>query len=62
MYTLKSDGTFQYRTGAGGFSGTYSAVESQLKLCTKDANGSSCYYVPVEADGSFIYGDNTFRK
>jgi major membrane immunogen (membrane-anchored lipoprotein) len=61
-YVLKSDGTFQYSNGAGGFSGTYSIAESQLKLCTKDADGSSCYSVPIEADGSFVYGYNTFRK
>lgn len=61
-YTLKTDGTFQYSNGVSGFLGTYSLAEGELKLCTKDTDGSSCFSVPMEADGSFIYGYNTFRK
>jgi major membrane immunogen (membrane-anchored lipoprotein) len=61
-FVLKADGKFQHTNGASSFSGTYTYVNGELKICTVESDGTSCIYAPVAADGSFTYGLNTFRK
>ena len=61
-FVLNPDGTVQFRNAAGGFSGTYTVVNGELKVCMEEKDGTSCIRTPVEADGSFVYGLNTYRK
>jgi len=61
-FVQKPDGTVQWKNDAGGFSGTYAMVNGELKVCVEESDGTTCIYAPIEADGSFVYGLNTYRK
>jgi hypothetical protein len=61
-FTLNADGKFQHSNGVSHYSGTWSYVDGQFKFCTVENDGTSCFYAPIAADGSFTYGYNTFRK
>lgn len=61
-FVLNPDGTVQWKNDAGGFTGTYTVVNGELKVCVEEKDGTSCIRAPVEADGSFVYGLNTYRK
>jgi len=61
-FVLNPDGTVQWKNDAGGFTGTYTVVDGELKVCVEEKDGTSCIHAPVETDGSFVYGLNTYRK
>lgn len=62
-FILTDDGKFRHTNGVSQYAGTYSVVEGQFRFCTEDKDGSTeCYSVPGDADGSFTYGYNTFRR
>ena len=61
-FLLKSDGKVQFKNAAGGFSGIYTTENSNIRICYEESDGTSCITAPMEADGSFVYGLNTYRK
>jgi hypothetical protein len=61
-FVLYPGGNVEFRNAAGGFSGTYTPDEGNLKICAEESDGTTCIYAPLEADGSFVYDLNTYRK
>jgi hypothetical protein len=59
---LKPDGTVQRKNDDNDFSGTYVMVNGELNVCVKESDVTPCIYAPVEADGSFVQGLNTYMK
>ena len=46
----------------GRIAGTFTKENGEIKICTEDAGGRSCFMAPVEADGSFVLGQNTYKQ
>lgn len=61
-FVLNTDGTFRHSNGVSSYFGTCSYENGDLRFCTAERDGTTWFSVPVEADGSFTNGYNTFRK
>lgn len=61
-FILDADGKFDHTNGVSRYSGTWSVVEGQFRFCTEDKDSTECFTVPIESDGSFTYGYNTFTR
>jgi hypothetical protein len=59
---LDADGKAYIIKPNGKIAGTYSKENGEIKICVEESDGRSCLYAPVQPDGSFVLGENTYKK
>lgn len=59
---LEADGRAYIIKPNGKVTGTYSRENGEIKICAEESDGRSCFYAPIQPDGSFVLGENTYKK
>jgi hypothetical protein len=59
---LEKDGRAYIVKPNGKVTGTFTKENGELKICVEESDGRSCLMVPVQPDGSFVLGENTYKQ
>jgi len=59
---LEADGRASIVKPAGTIAGTFTMENGEIKICVEESDGRSCLMAPVEPDGSFVLGQNTYKQ
>lgn len=59
---LDADGRAAIVKPEGRIDGTYTIENGEIKICVEESDGRSCLMAPVQPDGSFVLGENTYKQ
>jgi hypothetical protein len=59
---LEANGKASIEKPNGKIAGTYTKENGEIKICVEESDGRSCLMAPVQPDGSFVLGQNTYKK
>ena len=59
---LENDGRAYIVKPNGKVTGTFTKENGEIKICVEESDGRSCLYAPVQPDGSFVLGENTYKQ
>jgi hypothetical protein len=59
---LEKDGRAYIVKPNGKITGTYTKENGEIKICAEESDGRTCIYAPVQPDGSFVLGENTYKQ
>jgi hypothetical protein len=59
---LEKDGRAYIVKPEGKVTGTFTKENGELKICAEESDGRTCVYAPIQPDGSFVLGENTYKQ
>jgi|WetSurMetagenome_2_1015567.scaffolds.fasta_scaffold09933_4 hypothetical protein len=59
---LEADGRASIVKPTGTIAGTFTMENGEIRICVEESDGRSCLRAPVEPDGSFVLGQNTYKQ
>ena len=59
---LEANGKASIVKPDGKITGTFTKENGKIKICVEETDGRTCLYAPVEPDGSFVLGLNTYKQ